>query len=108
MRRSAQLIAVLAMLWFVTISSSEPNANFFRNPFPMTHSQWSGGFIDEHDFHAVERWARGMCRGLSVEEAARQFETESTIEAIADELAQGLPAKTYEAVRLGCKAELRG
>ena len=73
----------------------------------MNREHWSGGFIDQEDPGAVERWARDSCRGLSVEEAATRFETEPTIAAIAKEVASGFPEATRKAAQRACEAELR-
>lgn len=49
----------------------------------MTTGGFSGHFVDSEDKEAMERWAKGLCQGLDVQQAAKELEVEPTAEAIA-------------------------
>jgi hypothetical protein len=73
----------------------------------MSDAKWLAGFIDETDPAAVKAWAGGICRGLSLPDAAALFETAPTISAVVSEVASGLPEVTREIAERACETELK-
>jgi len=63
-------------------------------------------FIDVNDHDAVLRWAREICRDISVDEAARLLHTEPTLQAVVDVLTSSLPDSSRTEAAKICEAEL--
>lgn len=73
----------------------------------MRREEDSARVVDVNDLSAVKRWARNMCRGFDIEDAAHLLETEATVSAVAKSLTSNLPEPAETAARLICEAELR-
>ena len=73
----------------------------------MKREEDSARVVDVNDLRAVKRWARNMCRGFNVEDAAHLLETEATVSAVAKSLTSNLPEPAEATARLICEAELR-
>jgi hypothetical protein len=73
----------------------------------MRREEESARVVDVHDLGAVERWARNMCRGFNIKDAAHLLETEATVSAVARSLARNLPEPAEATARLICEEELR-
>lgn len=102
----AVLLSIILLVFMIGGDDAVPKIN--ASPKGAKSNQgWSAGFIDETNQTAVEEWARGMCRGLSIKEAAAAFGTEPTTGAIADKISSDLPSATRIAARRACEAELR-
>jgi hypothetical protein len=69
--------------------------------------RFAGGFIDERDPEAVEKWARDFFGGLDFRALAERHGTEPTIEAVAESYAQKSDPATREVLRAVCEEELR-
>jgi hypothetical protein len=67
----------------------------------------SAEFIDLSDADAVRRWAQGMCRGLKLDEIARELDIEPTIDAVTRRLTSDLPEPAEAIARKTCEDELR-
>jgi DNA-binding transcriptional regulator YdaS (Cro superfamily) len=73
----------------------------------IKRDKWSARIVDVSDLESVKRWARNMCRGFKVEEAARLLETEASISAVAAGLTSNLPEPAEAIARAVCEEELR-
>jgi hypothetical protein len=63
--------------------------------------------VDENDLQAVLDWARGICNGVTVEEAATLLNTGRTIDAVVGSLTDRLPDGTRDAAAQVCEEGLR-
>ena len=70
--------------------------------------EFFGGFIDEHDSAAVERWSAGFCDGLDVAVMAERYGVEPTVEAVARHISGKFPSDTREVSFLACVKGLEG
>jgi hypothetical protein len=70
---------------------------------------FTGGFVDIDDQGAMEDWARHMCRGLKLEQAAEALGSAATVPAVAHALMdrQVESARIREAILKVCEDELR-
>jgi hypothetical protein len=69
--------------------------------------EWvEGAHIDEDNLVSVEEWARGICRGVTVAEAAEDLHVEPSLTAVIDALTRSLPASTRERAAEICRAGL--
>jgi hypothetical protein len=75
----------------------------------VTHSGLSGRFIDSEDAKAMEEWARGMCRGIKIDHAAKELDAEPTVPAVAKALIGNISenASVRAAALSSCEVELR-
>lgn len=63
--------------------------------------------VDVDDPKAVSDWAAGMCRGLTVEEAASLFGSDPDRASVVDNVARTVPLKLRQIAAEACDAELR-
>ncbi len=75
----------------------------------MRSEKFTGSFIDPNNRNAVEKWARGMCRGLDLNETAKELGTIAEPRSVAEALIGNNsddPTIRSAAVRV-CEAELK-
>jgi hypothetical protein len=73
----------------------------------VSKSQWSGGFVDVEDPIAVEKWARQMCRGVTLDRAAAAYHTSPTLTDVVAAFGNGLPDSTRDIAKRACEEELK-
>jgi hypothetical protein len=64
------------------------------------------GIVDLTDPQAVAEWAAGMCRGLSVAQAASLFGVEPQLSTVVDNVAQSVPPEMRDIAADACESEL--
>lgn len=62
--------------------------------------------VDNSDLVSVEEWAKGICRGVSVKEAAEALNVDPTLSAVVNDLTESLPESTRRRAAEICRAEL--
>ncbi len=62
--------------------------------------------VDTNDLQAMSRWARGACRGWTVEKMAAAAGVEPTMEAVLEHVSEGFPAPASRVVKKVCEYEL--
>lgn len=62
--------------------------------------------IGKNDVAGQREWARGICRGYTVDTIAEVFGFEPTMDAVLKSVARGLPAKSRRVVEETCREEL--
>ena len=62
--------------------------------------------VDKNDLAKVELWAKGICRGVSVKEAAEALNVDPSLPSVISALTESLPETTRERAAAICRAEL--
>lgn len=105
---SALCLLVIAVLVFVLSNGRERVNKVSASAAVMTkRDEWSARVVDVTDLESVKRWARNMCRGFKVEEAASLLNTEASISAVATGLTRNLSEPAESVARAVCEEELR-
>lgn len=65
-----------------------------------------GQVVDGQDPIAVENWALGICREVTIEEAAQLLQVEPSLSSVLDALTGSLPKKTQGLARQICERQL--
>lgn len=101
----AILLVLLSLLPPILVA--DHGARNSHNEIAQVSSEVYAEIVDINDHKAVITWAKDICRGVSVEEAAKYFNTEATMDALIERYTDGLPDGTRQEVAQICEAELR-
>jgi hypothetical protein len=75
----------------------------------MAQGGWSGGFVDSGNLEAMKDWARGMCRGVDLNQTAKSLNVEPNIKTVAKALIGNSSddPNILKAAQQACEQELR-
>lgn len=62
--------------------------------------------VDVIDSNAMSEWARGMCKGQTVEHLAAIYKVDATVRSVANAIGRNFPDKTRRVVTQVCQDEL--
>lgn len=72
----------------------------------MSEKRAIGSLVDGEDPVAVSAWAHGICRTVTIGEAAKYLGVKATMSSVLDVLTDSLPESTRDMARQICEAQL--
>ncbi len=63
----------------------------------------TGYTVDRNDLDELEKWARRLCKGVTVKDAARGLGVEASLDAVTNALTESLPRSKRERISQICR-----